>query len=451
MDRRERARRSCHLNPLERLETRNLMTMAPTAQLPNMNIAIGAVVAPLNLDSYFKDPQASADFAIFNTSLGTVPVVLTPKTTPDTVANFFHNVNAGDYTNTLVERSVPGSLWEAGGQKVGADSSITANPEGSPIKREFAAPNVRGTIAMASSGSGLGSDPNRFFFNEADNSATLDSQNGGSTVFGHVVGDQGLAVMDAISAIPVPSTSPFAPPLNQAPLQYYSPGQPVQAYNLTSINNVTTASEFFSPTTDTPTVATATVQGGELTITPVSVGTAHIEVVGYGSDGLPATEDFAVNVEGWPTASGQPSNTAPQPPPNSSTLLTPVVPPSMLDPLAKGTLPNSVVAGQKTKIRQTVFLTDPVGTGPVIQNEQVTLSLSKNGTSVDDNLATASTSVNLKDGKQARLNLSINRVGATVPAGPYHLLVSVTDAEGTTTVDTGETLNVLAPQRRSIR
>ena len=451
MDRRERSRRWCRLNPLERLETRNLMTMAPTAQLPNMNIAIGAVVAPENLNSYFKDPQASTDYALLNTSLGTIPVVLTPKTTPDTVANFLHNVNAGDYTNTLVERSVPGSLWETGGQKIGADSNITANPEGSPIKNEFAAPNVRGTIAMVGSGSGSGSDPNRFLFNEVDNSTTPTSQNGGSTVFGHVVGDQGLAVMDAISAIPVPSTSPLGPSLSQAPLLYYSPGQQLQAYNLTTINNVTTANNYFSTTSDTPTVATATVQGGELTITPVSVGTAHIEVVGYGSDGLPATEDFTVDVEGWSTVSGQPSSTAPQPPPSSSTLLTPVVPPSMLDPSAKGTLPDSVVAGQKTKIRQTVVLTDPVGTGPVTQNEQVTLSLSKNGTSVDDNLATASTNVNLKDGKQARLNLSINRVGAAVPAGPYHLLVSVTDAEGTTTVDTGETVNVLAPQRRSIR
>ena len=80
-----------------------------------MSIAAGAVVAPVNLDYYFKDPNASTDFAIFNTTLGTIPVLLTPKTTPITVANFLNYVNKGDYTNTIVHRSVPGFIWQAGG------------------------------------------------------------------------------------------------------------------------------------------------------------------------------------------------------------------------------------------------------------------------------------------------------------------------------------------------
>ena len=51
----------------------------------------------------------------------------------------------------------------------------------------------------------------------------------------------------------------------------------------------------------------------------------------------------------------------------------------------------------------------------------------------------------LKAGKELKLNLAAKQISASVPAGTYHVLVSVTDPSGaTTTVDTGKTLVVAA-------
>ncbi len=450
MKRRERSKRSCPLGAVQPLETRALMTLAATAPLPALNLSAGAAVAPVNLDSYFKDANPSPDFAIFNTTLGTIPVLLTPKTTPLTVANFQNYVNKGAYTNSVVHRSVPGFIWQAGGYQLSPTSQITATPTDPPVKNEFGASNLRGTIAMAK----LGSDPNsatsQFFFNESDsNAGNLDQQNGGFTVFGHVVGAQGLAVMDAIAAVPAPSPGPLASPLDQAPLQNYGAGSSVQLSNLILIKSVTSASEVFVPSSDAPGVAAASVQGNSLLLTPLAPGTAHITVEGYGSDGISATESFTVNVSSSSTQ--QPGTTTP-PPTAVPTPPPPSTPPSVLVPSARGALPGSVVLGQKTKIQETVALA--AQSAAVAQREQVALSLSttSTGSPGDFTVASASPKVKLKPGRQAKLTLLTNHLNASMPVGTYHFLVSVTDPDGSqTTVDTGKTLIVQAPRSKPSR
>ncbi|SIN74135.1 Peptidyl-prolyl cis-trans isomerase (rotamase)-cyclophilin family [Singulisphaera sp. GP187] len=435
-----RSRRPLQWNSVESLETRALLTMASTAPLPDVNFTAGAEVTPVNLDSYFKDPDAKSNFAIFDTTLGTIPVLLTPATTPKTVANFQNYANKGEYNNSIVHRSVPGFIWQGGGYQLSSKPSLTAIPADPPVQNEFGASNTRGTIAMAK----LGSDPNsatsQFFFNESNNNASnLDNQNGGFTVFGNVVGDAGLAVMDAIAAVPVPSPGPLGSPLDQIPLQNYTPGTTVQPSNLVTIKTVTTANELFLASSDTPGVATASIQGSTLTVTPLAPGTAHITVVGYGSDGKRVSESFAVNI----------SSTAQLAPPTTTTPQ-PVAPnPSDLVPSAKGPLPSSVVAGQRARIQQVVSLT--AASSAVSQKERVTLSLSKTstGSAGDFTIASASAKVRVMAGKQTKLKLSVKQVNASVPAGTYHLLVSVTDPDGsTTTVDTGKTLTVVAAQSK---
>ncbi len=60
--------------------------------------------------------------------------------------------------------------------------------------------NVRGTIAMAKLGTDPNSATNQWFISLADNSANLDVQNDGFTVFG-IVMDNGMDIVDVIVAL----------------------------------------------------------------------------------------------------------------------------------------------------------------------------------------------------------------------------------------------------------
>ena len=394
MTRQERVRRSSRFSPIERLEGRDLMTIAATAPLPNVSVTAGSAAAQVNLDNYFKDPDAAtaANYAMVDTSLGTIPVLLTPKTTPLTVANFENYVAKGSYTNSVVHRSVPGFIWQTGGYAVSSTGGITPIAADPAVKNEFSASNLRGTIAMAKLGSDPNSATNQFFFNESDsNASNLDNQNGGFTVFGHVVGAEGLAVMDAVAAVPVPSPGPLASPLDSIPLQNYTAGKSVQGSNLVLIQDVHMAGELFTTASSTPGVATAAVQGSDLSITPVAAGTAQISVVAYGADGTPSTQTFNVTVA---PSTGTTTN--------PTTTTTPVVtaapvaatPTSVLIPSAQGAFPATAVAGGKVKVHETVFLSSP--TTAVNQKEFVALSLSPTSTGTADDVMLASASVKVK-------------------------------------------------------
>jgi len=138
------------------------------------------------------------------TTLGVIDIQLFDSTAPGTVANFLAYVNSAAYDNTFIHRSVPGFIIQGGGYTLGSTPNSTiplaARP---PVVNEFSASrsNLRGTIAMAK----LGGDPNsatcEWFINLANNSANLDNQNGGFTVFGKVMGN-GMEIIDAIAALP---------------------------------------------------------------------------------------------------------------------------------------------------------------------------------------------------------------------------------------------------------
>jgi cyclophilin family peptidyl-prolyl cis-trans isomerase len=93
---------------------------------------------------------------------------------------------------------------------------ITANP---PVQNEFGKSNTKGTIAMAKLGGDPNSATNQFFFNLADNSSNLNSQNGGFTVFGQIVGSSDQSILDALASTPIKNeTSPF----DSIPLKNYT-------------------------------------------------------------------------------------------------------------------------------------------------------------------------------------------------------------------------------------
>ena len=150
----------------------------------------------------------------FSTSLGDIDVQLSPSDAPLNVANFLSYVDAGSYNGSFIHRSVPGFVIQGGGYAF-VNGEAVAISTNAPVVNEFKLPNVRGTIAMALVGSDPNSATDQWFFNLVDNSANLDSQNGGFTVFGNIVTSDGLEVMDAIAALTVvdasggDSSSPF--------------------------------------------------------------------------------------------------------------------------------------------------------------------------------------------------------------------------------------------------
>lgn len=145
---------------------------------------------------------ANATVVFVETNIGNFEINLTDEDTPETVANFLRYVEAERYTNVIVHRSINNFITQTGGYTFNSETgTLTGVDAFDPVVNEPVFSNVRGTIAMAK----LGGDPNsatsEWFINLADNSANLDFQNEGFTVFGTVMGD-GMEVIDSIADIP---------------------------------------------------------------------------------------------------------------------------------------------------------------------------------------------------------------------------------------------------------
>ena len=138
--------------------------------------------------------------------MGDFDVELYTSQAPITVSNFLTYVEDGDYSDSIVHRSIPNFVIQGGGFSVSnpsiSNSIVTPIPTDPPIQNEFGASNVRGTIAMAKLGGDPDSATNQWFVNLSDNSTILDSQNGGFTVFGEVTGT-GMETVDAIAGLAV--------------------------------------------------------------------------------------------------------------------------------------------------------------------------------------------------------------------------------------------------------
>jgi peptidyl-prolyl cis-trans isomerase A (cyclophilin A) len=153
-------------------------------------------------------PSAWATMVRIETPRGPVDIELLDSEAPLTVANFLSYVNSGAYNNTFVHRSMPGFVLQAGGYSFPA---LTHIPINAPVQNEFSPlrSNVRGTVAMAKVGGNANSATSEWFVNLANNSANLDNQNGGFTVFGRVTATS-MAVVDALAALPrIACNAPF--------------------------------------------------------------------------------------------------------------------------------------------------------------------------------------------------------------------------------------------------
>ncbi len=160
--------------------------------------------------------------------MGDVVIELYDEQAPETVANFLDYVRDGDFNRSFIHRSDPGFIIQGGGYAF-VDGVVTPVPTDPPVVNEPGISNLRGTVAMAKRSGDPNSATSQWFINLADNSAVLDGQNGGFTVFGEVTGN-GMVVVDAIAALPVWNAgSPFT----ELPLRDYpGGGAPVAEENL---------------------------------------------------------------------------------------------------------------------------------------------------------------------------------------------------------------------------
>lgn len=157
------------------------------------------------LSFFYTSSLFAADNTVvtIETPLGIFQMELLADDAPNTVQNFLNYVDRGAYDGTFFHRSVPGFVVQGGGFAYDPFTKtapgIAVDP---PVVNEFGVSNVRGTVAMAKTAAGPDSATNQWFVNLADNSANLDNQNGGFTVFARVIGD-GMQVVDAIAALPL--------------------------------------------------------------------------------------------------------------------------------------------------------------------------------------------------------------------------------------------------------
>ena len=170
--------------------------LAPTVLgTANTDVSFTTAASPtaktVDLAGVFTDQDFQNSEVKFRTSAGNINVELFDAAAPIAVANFYEYATSGRYDNTIFHRLAPNFVLQGGGfsfnDATNTFPSVSTDPT---IQNEFSATrsNLASTVAMAK----LGGDPNsassQFFFNLGNNSANLDSQNGGFTVFGKIVG-----------------------------------------------------------------------------------------------------------------------------------------------------------------------------------------------------------------------------------------------------------------------
>jgi cyclophilin family peptidyl-prolyl cis-trans isomerase len=152
---------------------------------------------------------------------------------PITTNNFLAYVNNtnvahGNFNGSFMHRLARGFVIQGGGfypsfvqepapLNVSLDPNAVIDLDGNPatanptiVNEHNVAPvrsNTRGTIAMARVNGQPNSASNQWFVNLGDNSSSLDSLDGGFTVFGQVAGD-GMAMFDAFNSLSITNLNP---------------------------------------------------------------------------------------------------------------------------------------------------------------------------------------------------------------------------------------------------
>ena len=219
---------------------------------------------------------APATLARIDTVFGAIDIDLFEAEAPATVANFLGYATSDRYDDSFFHRLAispdgnPFVLQGGGFAWPDPNGGVVAIASDPPVVNEFGRSNTRGTIAMAKLGGDPDSATNQWFFNLGDNSANLDNQNGGFTVFAEVLGD-GLQIVDQIAALERVNAGGV---FNELPVRDLGPGN-IQRENVVLVNSVDLLPEAF-----------VFDSGFNATIRPLARDTVRVVAGRLGLDGL---------------------------------------------------------------------------------------------------------------------------------------------------------------------
>jgi len=235
--------------------------------LPALTLASGATANPVTLTNHLRDPDVPGTAVQITVRLGTqtanLYLSLYDATTPLTVANFKAYITSGRFNDNFFHRSIPGFILQSGGFRFLNDTTYEAIATFPPVPNEFGASNLRGTIAMAKLGGDPDSATSGWFINLADNSANLDFQNGGFTVFGRVLGDGMVGIVDVLASVSTYNATGIDPAWANIPLLAGS----VTRYNCLESTAALIPPLAHQVSSDNPALVTATVTNGVLQLT----------------------------------------------------------------------------------------------------------------------------------------------------------------------------------------
>ncbi|MEO5913447.1 MAG: peptidylprolyl isomerase [Luteolibacter sp.] len=247
----------------------------------------------------FSDPD-TVSAARFDTTSGQFDIIFFPNAAPLTVDNFIDYMDAGEYDNMFFHRAPTNFVVQGGGYKYTADDGFTKIPHFDPVVNEPGISNLRGTVAMAKLGGLPNSATSEWFVNVKDNSANLDVQNGGFTVFGRVP-SKGMVVIDKIKNLPIDdydiTVDGGTQILEDVPIDDATAPAVLDPTKLVKVTSSGPAPILtYEVISQQPAIATATLTGTDITVTGVAAGTATIQVKATDLDGNTVTQTFTVTV-----------------------------------------------------------------------------------------------------------------------------------------------------------
>ena len=252
----------------------------------------------INLRYYVGDDAIEGTVVDMTYDLGNVRVALLDKTAPATTVNFLKYVDAKRYAATFLHRAEKGFIVQGGGYSFTGGNTQTVAAY-APVASESQASNTRGTLSTAVLGNDPDSATSQWFYNVADNSATLDAKASSGTVFGRVVGG-GMTVVDKVAALTTFNAGTAFPEL---PVQNYDGHSTLTNANLVTLQSVGRVSTVTGTTvlkvtasSNKASLVTTVVKSGKLTLyySGTNTGTATITVTATGVDGSVATDAFKV-------------------------------------------------------------------------------------------------------------------------------------------------------------